>query len=174
MDIHGGVVEVEEGAEEVLGEDGGEHVDVPEPQQCLLPLQNIKEDSIKISNHHKSIEDTQGEDHDRQDHEGNINVTKAGKENDEMGVVANGYKFLYRGEDEYISIEEGSINLSGGYGGHGAGHGEDEGDYQLWQPQVSYKHDILHGAVLHGEVHHVVQGGEHDQHLDSPVNCQEG
>ena len=48
LNIHGGVVEVEEGAEQVLGHDGGEHADVAVLQQGFLPLHDAKEDCVKI------------------------------------------------------------------------------------------------------------------------------
>ena len=62
LNIHGGVVEVEEGAEKVLRKDGGEHADGPVLNQRVLPLQYVKEDRIKIGHHHKSIHDEESKD----------------------------------------------------------------------------------------------------------------
>ena len=46
----------------MLRKDGGEHADGPVLDQCVLPLQYVKENGIKIGNHHKSIHDEESKD----------------------------------------------------------------------------------------------------------------
>ena len=101
------VLSEEEEAEEVVGQEEGEQVDVAMLSQPLLPLMDVEEDGVEVEDGEGAVQGGEGKDEEREEEEGGLGgVEQGGVKDDEVEVVADGDQLLQSDHQEAVGQDD--------------------------------------------------------------------